>query len=93
MYTTNNYICLFVTAAVMCSFLTAPTNGVITYTGMTSGSLGFMDIATYSCNSGYGLSGGNTVRTCTGSAGSSGEWTGTAPTCEGMQLIGVKLLY
>ncbi len=67
----------------MCDILTAPTNGTITYTEVPSGSLGFKEMATYNCSAGYGLTGGDTVRTCTGPAGSSGEWTGTAPTCEG----------
>ncbi len=31
------------------------------------------------------------MRTCTGSAGSSGEWTGTAPTCEGTLPIYVSI--
>ncbi len=70
-------------AAVMCPVLTAPTNGIIMYTEIPSGSLGFMEMATYSCNAGFGLSGGDPVRTCEGAAGSSGDWTGTAPTCEG----------
>ncbi|XP_064384964.1 uncharacterized protein LOC135333878 isoform X2 [Halichondria panicea] len=69
-------------AAVMCPVLTAPTNGIIMYTEIPSGSLGFMEMATYSCNAGFGLSGGDPVRTCEGAAGSSGDWTGTAPTCE-----------
>ncbi len=58
-----------------------PTNGIITFTGETSG---FMTMATYSCNPGYGLSGGDSVRTCTSSSVGAGEWTGTSPTCEGM---------
>ena len=64
----------------MCPVLTAPTNGVITYSGGSSALLG---TATYSCNTGFRLSGGDTVRTCVGATGSSGEWTGTAPTCQG----------
>ena len=38
-------------------------------------------IATYSCNTGYGLSGYG--RTCS----SSGRWSGLEPTCEGEQLV------
>ncbi len=68
----------------MCPVLTPPPNGIITYTEEPSESLGFMEMATYSCNLGFGLSGGDIVRTCTGPAGSSGEWTGTAPSCECM---------
>ena len=69
--------------AVLCPPLSSPENGLITYSEEFSSSLGFMETATYSCNSGYGLSGGDTVRTCVGAAGSSGEWSGTAPTCQG----------
>ncbi len=74
---------ILINAAVMCPVLIDPTNGMIMYTEIPSGSLGFMEMATYSCNAGFGLSGGDPVRTCEGAAGSSGDWTETAPTCEG----------
>ena len=67
----------------MCPVLSVPENSAITYSEDSSSSLGFLGTATYSCNTGFGLSDGDTVRTCVGAAGSSGEWTGTAPTCEG----------
>ena len=68
----------------MCPQLFDPENGVITYSVDSSSSLGFMETATYSCITGFGLSSGDIVRTCVGAAGSSGEWTGTAaPTCQG----------
>ena len=70
-------------AAVVCPVLTAPENGDIIYSEESSSSLGFMETATYSCNIGFGLTGGDTVRTCVGAAGSSGEWTGIAPICQG----------
>ena len=66
----------------MCPVLFAPENGVVTYSEGSGSSLGLMETATYSCNTGFGLSSGDTVRTCVGAAGSSGEWTGTAPTCQ-----------
>ncbi len=63
----------------MCPELMEPENGVITFSGTNSE---FMTMAMYSCNSGYGLSGGDTVRTCeTGSNG--GIWSGTEPICVG----------
>ncbi len=68
----------------MCPPLLPPANGYISYTEEFSDSFGFMEMATYNCITGFGLSGGDVVRTCTGPAGSSGEWTGTAPTCEGI---------
>ena len=40
--------------------------------------------ATYQCDSGYELTGGDTVRTCTGDGSSPvGQWNGTAPNCSG----------
>ncbi len=71
----------------MCPALDNPGNGIIAYSEETSSSLGFMETATYSCNNGFGLSGGDTVRTCVGMAGSSGEWTGIPPTCLGVQVL------
>ena len=56
-----------------CGTLTAPTNGTISFTTTTFGST-----ATYSCNTGYTLSGGS-IRTCQ----SDGTWSGSVPTCEG----------
>ena len=68
----------------MCSILPPLSNGDIAYTELTGTSVGFMGMATYSCNTGYGLSGGDIIRTCVGAAGGPGEWSGTAPTCEGI---------
>ena len=68
--------------AIMCPMLSTPSNGIITYSEEPSPTLGFMETATYSCAVGYGLSGGDRVRTCVGPAGSSGEWTGITPRCE-----------
>ena len=50
-----------------------PENGAVTITGTGVG-----DTATYTCNSGYEISGSDT-RVC----GPDGEWSGSAPTCEG----------
>ena len=56
-----------------CGALTAPANGsVATPTGVE-----YTDVAVYSCNSGYVLSGGTSSRTCD----SAGAWTGTPATC------------
>ena len=43
-------------------------------------------MATYSCNPGFGLSGGDGTRTCGGDGSSpTGAWSGTPSTCECMQ--------
>lgn len=43
----------------------------------------FLTTATYSCNTRYGLSRGNRVRTCISSSAGPGEWNGAAPFCGG----------
>ena len=59
-----------------CGNLTDPANGRVDYTaGTTNG-----QIATYSCNTGYNLVGDST-RTCQ----ATGNWSGSAPTCAGIQ--------
>ena len=61
-------------SAGLCSELSSPTNGQVTWTGLTSGST-----ATYTCNSDYQLI-GEQNRTCL----STGMWSGQEPTCESM---------
>ena len=58
--------------------MTDPGNGQVTLTSGTT----FGQTATYSCNAGYNLVGGST-RTCQ----AAGNWSGSAPTCEGMLII------
>ncbi|HJL19970.1 MAG TPA: hypothetical protein RMH99_30175 [Sandaracinaceae bacterium LLY-WYZ-13_1] len=57
-----------------CGALASPANGNVSYAATTFGST-----ATYSCNSGYTLS-GSPSRTCDGT----GSWSGAAPTCVSM---------
>ena len=64
--------------AVDCGTLTDPANGWVTLTVGTS--LG--QVATYNCNTGYNLVGDST-RTCQ----AEGNWSGSAPTCEGIHAI------
>ena len=52
--------------------LTAPTNGAVTVSGVTTG-----DTAVYSCEDGYVLV-GDMIRTCM----SNSEWSGEAPVCQ-----------
>ena len=65
---------MYITAQVVdCGSLPTPANGfVLVPAGTNVG-----DTATYSCNTGYVLTGA-TTRTC----GSNGMWTPVAPTCE-----------
>ena len=64
--------------AVDCGDLTDPANGRVDHTAGTS--LGQTGI--YSCNTGYNLVGDDT-RTCQ----ATGNWSGSAPTCEGVLLL------
>ncbi len=62
--------CLF---AGICSTLTNPSNGRVSVSSYFGGSR-----ATYSCNTGYGLTPtGSSSRTCL----SSGSWSGSNPSC------------
>ena len=63
---------------VNCGTLTNPMNGRVNHTAGTT----FGQIANYSCNTGYNMVGDNT-RTCQ----ATGVWSGSAPTCEGMQWL------
>ena len=76
-------MCFFL-AAVNCGNLTDPANGSVNHTAGTT--LG--QTATYSCNTGYNLV-GNSTRTCQ----ATGNWSGRAPTCQGMLLKGAVTLF
>ena len=64
---------IYSTVGIQCPALSDPENGAVRITGTGVG-----DTATYTCISGYELSCSDT-RLC----GSNGEWSGSAPTCEG----------
>ena len=64
--------------AVDCGPLSAPSNGAVD----TSSGTTFMMTATYTCNTGYTLT-GDTTRMC----GAGGSWTLMEPTCVGMYII------
>ena len=64
-----------------CGPLGHPENGRVSLSGTT-----YNSVATYSCDSGYGLIGNNT-RTCLGT----GNWSGRKPTC--MSKLGSHLLH
>ena len=76
-------------AAITCGDIPDPENGQIIHVPDTHAPFEFGNEAQYSCyvdgetRIGYGLTGGNHTRTCTGDGSSLvGYWTGTAPTCE-----------
>ena len=51
------------------------------YATDTTAPFNYQTTATYSCNAGYEMSVGDTVRTCSGSLEGDGYWTGTALIC------------
>jgi len=61
-----------------CPALTAPANGSIGYSDGTAPD----SVASYSCDGGHALGGGDRLRTCVSAgSGAPGTWTGVAPTC------------
>ena len=63
--------------AIDCGILLAPRNGGVSFKSTQFGSVAF-----YSCNEGFRLVGAET-QTCQ----DNGEWSGTAPTCQGVHLV------
>ena len=79
----NNLHDVFLILTVVdCDSLYDPANGQVDHTAGTT----FAQTATYSCNTGYNLV-GDSVRTCQ----AIGNWSGRAPTCQGMLLLSVCL--
>ena len=68
----QSYACLVFAAGMRCPTLSNPANGHVSYTSGTTFGL----TATYSCNTGYNLS-GNSIRTCQATR----MWSGSPPTC------------
>ncbi len=64
---------------------------MITYTTDTMAPFDYQTTATYTCDVGFGLLGGDLLRICVGSSSGPGEWSGTAPTCEGIRYGNVFL--
>ena len=75
----HKFVTFLILTVVDCGSLTDPANGRVIHTSGTT----FGQTATYSCNTGYNLTRDST-RTCQ----AKGEWSGSAPTCEGMLLKG-----
>ena len=79
----NNLHDVFLILTVVdCGNLTNPENSSVNHSAGTT----FQQTATYSCDTGYGLVGDST-RTCQ----ATGNWSGSAPTCQGMLLHSVCL--
>ena len=72
---------LLIFLLVPCVYLTAPTNGMITCSLGDDGVATGGDTCSYTCNTGYVLSGSD-MRTC----GSDGMWDGADPTCIGKKM-------
>ena len=66
-----------------CGSLPDPANGAVSHAAGTA----FGQTATYSCNTDYNLVGDNT-RTCQ----ATGEWSGSAPTCQSMFYLAVSII-
>lgn len=63
-------------AALMCDSLPIPDNGRIIYSMDITSPYSYDTVATYICNTGFGINGGNVLRTCGGDGSSSiGTWT------------------
>ena len=77
----NQIITLWMTV-IRCPALPTVKDAVVTYSTMSQYDYG--TTATYQCDSGYELTGGDTLRTCTGDGSSPvGQWSGAAPVCTG----------
>ena len=67
-------------SAIICLPLGAITNGQVTYSTFPHN---FGTVATFTCNTGFSLSGDST-RTCGGDGSSqNGVWSGSSPVCVG----------
>ncbi len=72
----------------MCESLSAPLNGTISFQADATTTFDFRTTATYACDKGFSLSGGNPERTCEeGPTEGMGAWSGSAPTCSGKLIL------
>ena len=62
--------------------MTAPPNSEIAYAPDTTAPFDFETAATYRCSNGFGLSGGDRVRTCLSGTLEGGVWSGVSATCD-----------
>ena len=67
-----------------CPSLPLLANGQISFSFIQVSPVEFDRAATYSCLPGFEITGGNVTRICRGDESNPfGQWSGTAPTCEG----------
>ena len=72
--------------AIVCPTLSSITNGQVVYS--TTSPFNYGTEATYTCDDGFGLTGGNRIRRCRGTSSSpNGVWSGSIPTCQGSQSL------
>ena len=82
-YSQDKFV-LFFLIVITCPALPDPMNGVVTYTHSEPQPYSFGTTAEYRCETGFGLSGGDSTRSCEGDGSSPfGIWSGDAPTYEG----------
>ena len=71
----------------MCTSLPAPDNGVIIYSTDITSPFDFGTVATYVCNTGFGLIGEEATQLCDGDDSSpNGVWSGRSPMCDGQSI-------
>ncbi len=74
--------CSFILPSALCPALPDITNGAIVYSTDTLAPYDIGTVATYSCNEGYVLTGGNVERICVDSGdGNDDRFNGEAPSC------------
>ena len=79
------YLTIFCTtiSAITCHSLGTIANGQVTDSTDTTSPSDFGTVATFTCNTGFGLD-GDRMRTCGGDGSSrSGVWSGSSPMCVG----------
>ena len=79
------YVNAFCCIAVLCNTLGAPVNGQVIYSPDTTSPYDFGTMATYVCDSGFGISGGTRTRACSDGDGltNAGVWSRSSVTCDG----------
>ena len=79
-YISSYLIIMIVFAGIECPALSEIANGEISY----APDYNLNTVATYTCDDGFVLRGGNEMRTCVDAGGGSsiGRFNGVAPTCE-----------